>query len=136
MNFNQLKIFFTVANKKNFSLAGKDLYLTQPDISIQVRLLEDYLGVQLIERGRRNVKLTDAGEVLFSFAKRIFEISHEAETVIAHYKTLSQGTLRIHTTRILAKCYLPEILNEFRKHYPGIKIVLKAGNSHEAMSGV
>jgi len=136
MNLNQLKIFFTVANKKGFSLAANDLYLTQPGISIQVRLLEDSLGVQLIERNRRNIKLTDAGEVLFSFAKRIFDIAQEAETVIADYKTLRRGTLRIHTTRILAKFYLPEILNEFIKNYPSIKITLKAGNSLEAMSAV
>ena len=121
MNLNQLKIFFTVANKKGFSLAANDLYLTQPGISIQVRLLEDSLGVQLIERNRRNIKLTDAGEVLFSFAKRIFDIAQEAETVIADYKTLRRGTLRIHTTRILAKFYLPEILNEFIKNYPFLK---------------
>ena len=133
MNFNQLKIFYTVANKKSFSLAGKGLYLTQPDISIQVHHLEEYFGVPLIERAGKNIELTDPGIVLFSYAKRIFELSLEAESVIGDYKTLSQGTLKIHTTGTIAKCYLPEILGHFKKSYPNIKIILRAGNSQEAV---
>ncbi len=136
MNFNQLKIFYTVVNKKSFSLAGKDLFLTQPDISIQINHLEEYFGVPLIERVGKNIELTDAGKVLFSYAKRIFELSLEAEGLIADYKTLSQGTLKIHTTGTIAKCYLPEILRHFKKSYPNIKIILKAGNSQEAVDSV
>ncbi len=133
MNFNQLKIFYTVVNKKSFSLAGKDLYLTQPDISIQIHHLEEYFGVPLIERIGKNIELTDAGKVLFAYAKRIFELSLEAEGVIADYRSLSQGTLKIHTTGTIAKCYLPEILRHFKIGYPNIKIILKAGNSQEAV---
>lgn len=136
MNLNKLKIFYAVAKRASFSLAGKDLCLSQPAISIQIRLLEDYFDVQLIERVGRNIKLTEAGEVLFSFAERIFEISQEAEMVIADYRKLGEGTLKIHTTRVLAKCYLPEILNGFKKSHPKIKLGLKAGNSQEAVDGV
>jgi DNA-binding transcriptional LysR family regulator len=123
-------------NKKSFSLAGKDLYLTQPDISIQIHHFEEYFGVPLIERIRKNIEPTDAGKVLFSYATRIFELSLEAEGVIADYRTLSQGMLKIHTTGTIAKCYLPEILRHFKIGYPNIKIILKAGNSQEAVDSV
>lgn len=136
MNFNQLKIFYTVVNRKSFSLAGRDLYLTQPDISIQIHHLEEYFGVPLIVRAGKNIELTDAGKVLFSYAKRIFELSLEAERLIADYKTLSEGTLKINTTGTIAKCYLPEILRHFKKSYPNIKIILKAGSSQEAVDSV
>jgi DNA-binding transcriptional LysR family regulator len=136
MNFNQLNIFYTVANEKSFSLAAKDLYLTQPDISIQIRLLEDSFGVQLIQKIRRTIELTDAGNILFSYAKRIFELSEEAEAIINDYRTLKRGALKIYTTGTIAKYYLPEILNYFRKDYPTIKIILKAENSQQAVDGV
>ena len=136
MNFNQLKIFHAVAKRKSFSLAAKDLFLTQPSISIQLRLLENYFGVRLIERTGKSIELTDAGEVLLSFAEKIFEISQEAENMMVDYRTLKQGTLRIHAPRVLAKCYMPNILNYFKTLYPNIKIILKSGNAKEAVDGI
>lgn len=136
MNFNQLKIFHVVAIHKSFSLAAKNLLLTQPDVSIQIRLLEESLGVKLIQKAGKHLELTDAGKVLFSYSRRIFELSEEAEAIVADYKTLRQGTLKICTTRTIARYYLPAILSNFKKGYPNIRIFLKAENSFEALNGV
>lgn len=136
MNFNQLKIFYTVAKEKSYSLAAKDLFLTQPAVTIQVHLLEDYFGVKLIERIGKRVDLTDAGKVLYSYAEQIFKLASEAENVIADFKSLDQGLLKIDTTRTIAKYYIPKILALFRERYPNIKVNLRAGNSQEAVDWI
>lgn len=136
MNFNQLNIFYTVAKRKSFSIAALDLYLTQPAVTMQVNLLEDSFGIKLIERMGRRIELTDAGKVLYSYAEQIFKLAREGENVIADYRSLDKGLLKINTTRTIADYYIPEILNRFIKRYPNIKIHLMVANSQEAVDGV
>jgi DNA-binding transcriptional LysR family regulator len=133
MNLNQLKIFYSVAKEKSFSLAAQNLFLTQPAVTIQINLLEKHFGVKLFNRKGRNLALTEAGEVLYTYADRILNMVREVENIITDFQSLDRGLLKIATSRTIAKYYIPKILPLFKKRYPNIKIDLKAGNSQEAM---
>jgi len=136
MNFNQLKIFYTVANKKSFSLAARDLFLTQPAVTIQIHNLEDHFEIKLIERGGRDICLTEAGKVLYSYAEQILKMASEAENIISDFRRLDHGMLKISTTRTVAKYYIPQILTLFKDKYPNIKVNLRAGDSQEAVDWI
>jgi DNA-binding transcriptional LysR family regulator len=136
MNLNQLKIFYAVAKENSFSLAAKNLFITQPAVTIQIHLLEDYFGVKLVQRDGRKIRLTEAGKALYSYAEKIIKMFGETENVMADFKSLDQGLLRIDTTRTIAKYYIPKILTLFIEKHPNININLRAGNSQEALDGV
>lgn len=136
MNLNQLKIFYAVAKKNSFSLAAKSLFITQPAVTIQIHLLEDYFGVKLVQRDGRQIRLTEAGKALYSYTEQIIKTSGEAENVMADFRCLDQGSLKIDTTRTIAKYYIPKILALFIEKHPNININLRAGNSQEALDGL
>ena len=107
MNLNQLRAFYVVAKEESFSVAAKNLYVTQPAVSIQVHLLEDYFGIKLVQRDGKKIRLTEAGMALYSYAEQIIKMFGEAENIMADFKNLDQGLLKIHTTRTIAKYYIP-----------------------------
>ena len=79
MNLYHLQYFLAVTRRKSFSLAAKDMHVTQPTISNGVRELERTLGVRLFNRGSRHVSLTMEGRALVSYAVRIQDLTEEAE---------------------------------------------------------
>ena len=87
MNLQQLTTFCTVLSEGSMTAAADKLYLTQPAVSQQIRNLEDELGVELLERGVRRVKATLQGQLLYDYAKRILNLTQQAEVAI---QTMSQ----------------------------------------------
>src|SRR2546423_12936327 len=77
LNFHQLRIFSMVAQFHSFSRAARELAISQPAVSVQVRQLEDGLGMALIDRARHQVTLTEAGRTVAAYAERIFGMSEE-----------------------------------------------------------
>ena len=139
MNLHQLKIFYNVAKGKSFSLTATKLFITQPAVSIQINLLEEYFGVKLLERKRGKkgeARLTEAGKALYSYAEQILKMASEAENVIADFRSLDHSLLNFATTRTMAKLFASNILTLLIERYPNIKINLRAGNSQEAVNWV
>lgn len=136
MNLNQLWIFYNVAKHKSFSLTAETLFLTQPDISTQVKLLEDYYKLKLFDRYGKKIKLTNAGEKLFLYSEKIFNLVKEADNAIEENKALNSGTLKISSSLTMGTYYLPNILNIFKKRYPNIEIQMTVGNSDSVIENV
>jgi len=136
MNLNQLWIFNHVAKYKSFTLAGKALYLTQPSISTQVKLLEKSYKIKLFERFGKRIELTNAGEILFSYTERIFNLLKEVDGIIEDIKEMKSGNLKISTSLTLATYYLPDLLKVFRLKYPHIEIQMTVGNTREVMEDI
>ena len=76
---DSIKVFLAVAEKRNFSKAAKSLFLTQPAVSFQIQMLEQYYGTILFDRVNRNITLTAAGELLLSYAKRMSGLQAQLE---------------------------------------------------------
>jgi len=136
MNLNQLWIFHNVAYYKSFSLAANALFLTQPGISTQVRLLEDYYKLKLFDRYGKKIRLTNAGEKLFLYSEKIFNLVKEADNVIEDTKGVNSGTLKLSSSLTMGTYYLPDILSTFRKKYPNIEVQMVVGNSELVVENI
>ena len=131
MNFHQLRVFYEVAKSKSFTEAAEKLYLTQPAVTLQIHNMEVYYNIKLFEHAGKHILLTRAGEVLFDFAEKIFNLERLAEEAIADFKKLDKGVLKIDAVFTFADYYLPILLEAFYKKYPGITLHIQTGNTSQ-----
>lgn len=131
MDIKQLTYFITIAEEGTITQAANKLHMAQPPLSTQLRLLEDELGVKLIERGARKIKLTDAGKILYKRAKHIVEITTSTEKEIEEFRKGIQGTLRLGTISSSGTVLLSKRIIDFNKKYPNIKFEIHEGNTYE-----
>ncbi len=123
----QLQVFEAVARQLSFSRAAAELNLTQPAVSMQVKLLEDQAGLPLFERIGKKVFLTEAGTELHQHSRVIAQQLRDADEALAARKGLSQGRLVI-TMVSTAKYLVPPLLARFLKQHPRVTVKLSANN--------
>jgi DNA-binding transcriptional LysR family regulator len=128
--FKQLLAFHTVARVGSVSMAAAELHLTQPAVSIQVAALETSAGAALLQRTGRGVRLTEAGELLAGYAKRILELWREAGDEMAALHGVFSGTLRVGAVTT-AEYLLPPLLVRFASDNPMVNVKLQVGNRDE-----
>lgn len=133
MRYVQLRAFHYVAISGGFSRAAEELLLTQPAISDQVRKLEEEYDVLLFNRQRKQVTLTPAGEKLLAITRRMFDNEQQALELLSESRAFRAGTLRIVAD---AAHHLLQILAEFRRKYPGVKISVRAGNTETVIESL
>jgi DNA-binding transcriptional LysR family regulator len=121
----QLRIIKAVATELSFTKAAELLFISQPSLSKQLKTLENRLGVQLINRYKNNVSLTEAGEVLIEYSERILSLCEESCRALNDLKIGQRGILRIGTTQNLATYFLPNILVLLNKNYPQINLKIQ-----------
>lgn len=126
----QLNTFHTVARLGSVSQAADELHLTQSAVSIQIGALEAATGAQLVLRTGRGVRLTEAGELLLSYATRLLALWHEASDGIDTFLGAFSGTLRIGAVAT-AEYWLPALLVRFAADHPRVKVKLHSGNRDE-----
>ena len=135
-NLNQLRAFFLAAREKNLTRAAETLCITQPAVSMQIKSLEQTLGLKLIQKCGKDFHLTDVGDVLYGYAKKIFKIVDEMEYTLKSYTELAQGSLRLGTTPSFARYFMPDLISRFQELFPKVKVFLKEGNSQEIVDGI
>ena len=121
MELRQLRAFVKIAETCNFSLAAKELYMTQSALSQSLKKLEEELGATLFHRDNHNVGLTEAGDALLPYARRTIEESDNCVYKMHDLMNMKCGTLNIgvtHSFRILTS----DTLNVFVKRFPNIKL--------------
>lgn len=128
LNINHLRIFYHVGKNLSFTQAAKDLYISQPGVTAQVKNLEDSLCLQLFTKRRSKVCLTEEGKTLFQYAKRLFEFEHEIEEAIENIRTLKQGTLRLAVPTAFTS-FMSFMMDRFYESYPNIRIQVIEGTS-------
>jgi DNA-binding transcriptional LysR family regulator len=122
-------VFVAVAKFKSFSLAGEELRLHQPSVSIAVRGLERGLEVKLFETIGRKVRLTRAGEELLRFAGEILPSLDGVKEKLAEVTGLKKGRIRVGGSALAAATFLPIAVHTFKKQHPGIEVILKIQKS-------
>ena len=122
MNLNQLKIFYMAAKRGNLSKAAEDLFITQPAVTKGIQRLQEHYDIRLMDRFGKKMVLTNAGEVLFKIAEKIFELEKHAEENIRELKQRKKGRIRIQASESFGAYYLPSIMNPFSKAHPLINI--------------
>ncbi len=136
MNFQHLITFCTVLLEKSMTAAAQKLYLTQPAVSQQIRQLEEYLGVELLVRGVRQIQSTPQGHLLFEYAQKIIRLSKEAEVAIQTMGGEVTGPLRVATLNSLGLHLLGPVFALFLKNNKNVKLHLEYARGNELISGV
>ena len=122
MNLNQLKIFYFAAKHESLSLAAEALYITQPAVTKGIQRLQEYYGIKFVNRFGKKLVLTDAGEVLYGIAEKIFEMESQAEESISDFQQQKRGHIRIHSSESFGAYYLPSIIKPVSKSNPHRRI--------------
>jgi LysR family transcriptional regulator, low CO2-responsive transcriptional regulator len=128
--FRQLSAFAAVARLGSVSRAAGELHLTQPAVSMQLKLLEESAGAPLLERDGRGVRVSQAGELMAAYAGRILELWRECGDEMAAQRGVFAGTLRVGAVTT-AEYLLPPLLVAFTSARPGVKVQLRVGNRDE-----
>jgi DNA-binding transcriptional LysR family regulator len=125
VEFKQLRSFIAVARALNFSRAARELHLSQPALSAQIKALEDDVGTRLLERNRRMVRLTRAGETLLADAEVLLQNAGEARERALRVASGEAGHLRIAFVASAMPELVPAIALAFRTKYPQVTLELK-----------
>ncbi|MFA7116347.1 MAG: LysR substrate-binding domain-containing protein [Bacteroidales bacterium] len=131
MNDFRLQVFISVAETLSFTRASEKLYISQPAISKHIRELEASYGVQLFERTRSSVKLTEEGNRFYVYAIDICDKYKELEFEMSLYNKKVKGELKIGASSTISQYILPKILSHFMNDYPDIRINLFNGNTQQ-----
>lgn len=131
MQFQQLQYFVAVAETRHFTRAADLVHVAQPSLSQQIKALERELGADLFLRARGNITLTDAGEALLPLARRILADADTARHEVLELVQLRSGRIRLGATPSLCTGLLPDVLRAFHDRYPGIRLLIEEGGSHD-----
>jgi len=119
-----LKYFAAVAEERHFGRAAERLHLAQPPLSQQIRKLEHQLGVELIDRSRRPIELTDAGDALYKEATLALAHGERAFAAARRAARGHLGHLRIGALQAAVDGVVPAVLREHRSAFPGVELEL------------
>jgi DNA-binding transcriptional LysR family regulator len=136
VTLRQLRTFKTVADLNSFSLAAQRLKLSQPSISYQVKELEQILGLPLLDRLGKRVQLTEAGSLLYGYARRMLDVLDEATVAIEEMRGIQRGSLRVGASTTVGIYLLPAALGAFKKLHPGLVISLEIGTRERVQEQV
>lgn len=136
MIVDTLRVFVTVAEQSHFSKAGELLNLSQPGVSLHIRNLENELGAKLLHRSSKQVRLTEAGSILYKHAKQILAHFEEASQEIHMLQDEVTGSINIGASFTIGEYILPAKLAEFANQYPLVKLQVNIGNTEEIIEGV
>ena len=127
LTFRQLSVFEAVARHLSYSRAAQEMHLTQPAVSMQIKQLEDNVGMPLFEQLGKKIYLTEAGRELSHYSRVIAQQLSEAESVLNDLKGLQRGRLKI-SVASTANYFAPQLLAVFGQRFPTVTVSLDVTN--------
>jgi LysR family transcriptional regulator, hydrogen peroxide-inducible genes activator len=124
LKLKDLRYLVALADERHFGRAAQRAYISQPTLSAQLKKLEDYLGIQLIERQPKQVTLTEAGEQIVARARRILEASDEMLALARSHRDPLAGKLRMAMLPTIGPYLLPRVVREIHKALPRLEMQL------------
>ncbi|MEW8140125.1 MAG: LysR family transcriptional regulator [Candidatus Thiodiazotropha endolucinida] len=128
----QMRVFTTVARRLNYTRAAQELHLSQPAVSMQVKQLEESVGLPLFEHTGKKIQLTEAGREMYQYVRTIFQTFEEMEEVLDAMKGLDTGHINIAVASTV-NYFAPRLLAAFSRQYPGIDLSLDVTNRERLM---
>ena len=126
---HQLRILKAVATEKNFTKAAAMLYLSQPSLSKQIKILEKNLNTLLINRERNKISLTESGKVLLQYSNRILALCEESCRAVVDLKNGDRGNLHVGASQTIGTYLMPRILALFAQNYPQIDLNVQVNST-------
>ncbi len=127
LTLRQLKVFESVARHLSYSRAADELHLTQPAVSMQVKQLEDNIGLPLLEQLGKRIYLTEAGRELYQYSRSIAQQLSDMEVALDELKGMERGKLNISVVTT-ANYFAPHLLAKFCQRYRGVTVSLNVSN--------
>ena len=127
LTFRQLSVFEAVARRLSFSRAAEELHLSQPAVSMQIKQLEENVGLPLFEQLGKKIFLTEAGRELAHYSRNIAQQLAEAEAVLGELKGLKRGKLKI-SVASTANYFAPQLLAIFNQRFSDVTVSLNVTN--------
>ncbi|HVW10262.1 MAG TPA: LysR family transcriptional regulator [Bryobacteraceae bacterium] len=125
LNLRHLEALIAIAREGNFTRAAQALHISQPSLTVQIRQLEEALGVRLLDRNTRSVRLTQIGRELTPVIERLVR---EVDAVVLNARDLATGNRGLVTVAALpsiSSTILPRIIGKFREESPGVSVMLR-----------
>ena len=135
ITLRHLRTFEAVANHGSISRAAKELHLTQPAVSMQVKQLEEQIGLVLVEQVGRRMCLTEAGHVLRAHAVDIAGRMVDLNVSMEQFRALERGLLRLAVVST-ANYFLPTLIASFTAHHPGVRVSLQVANRASVLAAL
>ncbi|AOW09832.1 LysR substrate-binding domain-containing protein [Flavobacterium gilvum] len=134
MTITQLKYVLAVAEHKNFTLAAEKCFVTQPTLSMQIQKIEEELNIQIFDRTKKPIQLTDIGQKIVSQAKNIVNEADRIQDIVEQQKGFIGGEFRLGIIPTIMPTLLPMFLNNFIKKYPKVKLIIEELNTEEIIT--
>lgn len=135
MNFDQLRVFLSVARHLHFSRAAEELYISQPAVSASVAKLESLYGVKLFHRIGRRVELTDAGRFLEREGLNLIDHVDLVDRGLRDFQSLRRGVISLGASLTVGNYWLPTRMQRFRDSYDGIELRCGLANAEQVLEG-
>lgn len=132
ITLRQFRIFEAVARNLSITKAAKELHLSQPAVSMQVKQMEEQVGLPLYEQIGRQIYLTEAGNEIFHYSRTIGQVLKEASAVIDELKGTNRGKLSI-SVASTANYFIPALLGVFHNRFPDVTVTLDVTNKENLM---
>jgi len=129
----RLKVFRAVAEHLNFRKAAEQLFLIQPAVTLQIKALENDLGMRLFDRTGGRITLTRQGSALLGYANQLARLASQAERELGCSEGIVSGELALGASTTIAQYVLPRLLEVFQSEYPKIQFSLQSGNTSEVV---
>ncbi len=129
MDLKQLRYFCAIAEEGQISKAAERLHISQPPLSLQLKLLEEELGVTLVERNTRHLQLTQVGHVFYQRASQILDMVGKTSEEVRNMEHGIHGLLSLGGPPAIGGLYIPERIKIFSKMYPHVRFSWRAGNT-------
>ena len=131
MTITQLQYVLAVAEHKNFTLAAEKCFVTQPTLSMQIQKVEDELKIQIFDRTKKPIQLTDVGQKIVNQAKNIVNEADRMKDIVEQQKGFIGGEFRLGIIPTIMPTLLPMFLTTFIKKFPKVKLIIEELNTDE-----
>lgn len=131
-----LKIFVTVVETKDSSRAAEELYLSHPNVNLQIQSLEEELGTKLVNSSSEHLELTQSGELYYGYAKQMLLLQEKAKQEIKQLSSGVTGTLKVGASYTIGEYILPFVVAEFATQHPKVEIETSIANTEEIIQAV
>jgi LysR family hydrogen peroxide-inducible transcriptional activator len=134
MTITQLKYVLAVAEHKNFTLAAEKCFVTQPTLSMQIQKIEEELSIQIFDRSKKPIQLTEIGQKIVNQAKNIVNEADRIQDIVEQQKGFIGGEFRLGIIPTIMPTLLPMFLSNFIKKYPKVKLIIEELNTDEIIT--
>jgi len=131
MTITQLQYVLAVAEHKNFTLAAEKCFVTQPTLSMQIQKVEEELGIQIFDRTKKPIQMTEIGQKIVNQAKNIVNEADRIQDIVDQQKGFIGGEFKLGIIPTIMPTLLPMFLGNFIKKYPKVKLIIEELNTED-----